>query len=154
LRGSSELSGRGDEHTAQHAAGAQIRKRLVGLLERDAPAGETLGVGLGSGLLVLASWWAAVASGGRSSFTPVAVGFAIAVALALFCALGGAGAPLYPKRANANPVVVVVVNTQRNSGSIARNAFASFNAMFTSPTLTACSHVGRWFESRFRTSSS
>ena len=29
-----------------------------------------------------ASWWAAVASGGRSSFTPVAVGFAIAIALA------------------------------------------------------------------------
>ena len=57
--------------------------RFVGLLESDAPAGETLGVGLASGLLVLASWWAAVASGGRSSFTPVAVGFVIAIALAL-----------------------------------------------------------------------
>jgi len=58
--------------------------RLVGLLESDAPAGETLGVGLASGLLVVASWWAAIASGGRSSFTPVAVGFVIAIALAAF----------------------------------------------------------------------
>jgi len=56
--------------------------RLVGLLPSDAPAGETLGVGLASGLLVLAAWWAAIVSGGRSSFTPVAVGFALAIALA------------------------------------------------------------------------
>ena len=40
-------------------------------------------VGLASGLLVLAAWWAAIASGGRSSFTPVAVGFAIAIGLAV-----------------------------------------------------------------------
>ena len=33
--------------------------------------------------MVLAAWWAALWSGGRSSFTPVAVGFAIALALAL-----------------------------------------------------------------------
>lgn len=57
--------------------------RFVGLLDRNAPAGETLGVGLASGLLVVAAWWAAIASGGRSSFTPVAVGFAIAIALAM-----------------------------------------------------------------------
>ena len=57
-------------------------------------------------------------------------------------------------RANANPVVVVVVSTQCKSGSSARNAFASFNETFTSPTLTACSHVRRWFESRLRTSPS
>ena len=56
--------------------------RFVGLLSADAPAGETLGVGLASGLLVLAAWWAAIASGGRSSFTPVAIGFAIALGLA------------------------------------------------------------------------
>jgi hypothetical protein len=56
--------------------------RWVGLLESDAPAGETLGVGLASGLLVLAAGWAAIASGGRSSFTPVAIGFAIALGLA------------------------------------------------------------------------
>ena len=57
--------------------------RVVGLLESDAPAGETLGVGLASGLIVLAAWWAAIASGGRSSFTPVAIGFGIAIALAM-----------------------------------------------------------------------
>jgi hypothetical protein len=57
--------------------------RFVGLLPSDAPAGETLGVGLASGLVVLAAWWAAIASGGRSSFTPVAVGFVIAIGLAV-----------------------------------------------------------------------
>ena len=57
--------------------------RTVGLLRSDAPAGETLGVGLASGLLVLAAWWAAIWSSGRSSFTPVAVGFAIALGLAV-----------------------------------------------------------------------
>jgi len=56
--------------------------RFVGLLSVDAPAGETLAVGLASGLLVLASWWAAIASGGRSSFTPIALGFAVAIGLA------------------------------------------------------------------------
>jgi hypothetical protein len=65
--------------------------RAVGLLRPDAPAGETLGVGLASGLLVLAAWWAAIWSGGRSSFTPVAVGFAIALGLAL---VGRARRPL------------------------------------------------------------
>jgi hypothetical protein len=57
--------------------------RTVGLLQPDAPAGETLGVGLAAGLMVLAAWWAAIWSGSRSSFTPVAVGFAIAIALAV-----------------------------------------------------------------------
>lgn len=57
--------------------------RTVGLLKSTAPAGETLGVGLASGLLVIAAWWAAIASGGRSSFTPVAVGFALAIAVAV-----------------------------------------------------------------------
>lgn len=55
--------------------------RRVGLLYADAPLGETLGVGLGSGLLVLAALWAAAFSGGRSSFTPVAVAFAVAIAV-------------------------------------------------------------------------
>ena len=55
--------------------------RTVGLLQPNAPAGEVLGVGLASGLMVLAACWAAVWSGGRSSFTPLAVGFAIAIAL-------------------------------------------------------------------------
>jgi hypothetical protein len=57
--------------------------RTVGLLRTDAPAGETIGVGLGSGLIVFAAWWAAIWSGGRSSFTPVAVGFAVAVGLGI-----------------------------------------------------------------------
>jgi hypothetical protein len=56
--------------------------RFVRLLPPDAPAGETLGVGLASGLLVLAACWAAIASTGRSSFTPVAIGFAVAIGLA------------------------------------------------------------------------
>lgn len=57
--------------------------RFVGLLDADAPAGEQLGVGLAAGLLVIAAWWAAIGSGGRSAFTPVAVGFAIALVLAV-----------------------------------------------------------------------
>jgi hypothetical protein len=57
--------------------------RKVGLLSSGAPAGETMAVGLASGLLVLAAWWAAIASGGRSSFTPVAVGFALSIGLAM-----------------------------------------------------------------------
>ena len=35
------------------------------------------------GLMILAALWAAIGSGGRSSFTPVAVGFAVAIALAV-----------------------------------------------------------------------
>jgi hypothetical protein len=57
--------------------------RAVGVLRPEAPAGEYLGVGLASGLIVIACWWAAIWSGGRSSFTPVAVGFAVAIVLAL-----------------------------------------------------------------------
>jgi hypothetical protein len=57
--------------------------RIVGLVAPGAPAGETLGVGLASGLMVLAAWWAAIWSGGRSAFTPVAIGFAVAIVLAV-----------------------------------------------------------------------
>jgi hypothetical protein len=57
--------------------------RLVGLLQPSAPAGETLAVGLAVGLMVWAAWWAAIWSGGRSSFTPVALGFAAAIGLAV-----------------------------------------------------------------------
>jgi hypothetical protein len=53
--------------------------RSVGLLSRDAPAGETLSVGLAFGLMLVAAWWAAIWSAGRSSFTPVAIGFAVAL---------------------------------------------------------------------------
>jgi hypothetical protein len=63
--------------------------RTVGLLQPNAPAGEILGVGLGSGLMVLAAWWAAIWSGGKSSFTPMAVGFVIAIALGLVRSVRG-----------------------------------------------------------------
>lgn len=56
--------------------------RTVGLLDTAAPAGEVVGVGLASGLMVLTAWWAAFSSGGRSSFTPVAIGFIVALVLA------------------------------------------------------------------------
>jgi hypothetical protein len=55
----------------------------VGLPISEAPVGETLGVGLACGLMVVAAWWAAIRSGGQSSFTPVAIGFALAIGLAL-----------------------------------------------------------------------
>ena len=55
--------------------------RSVGILSPDAPAGETIGVGLAVGLLVLSAWIALIGSGGGSAFTPVAVGFLIAVLL-------------------------------------------------------------------------
>jgi hypothetical protein len=55
--------------------------RGVGVLDRDAPDGETLGVGLGVGAILIASAWAAIASGGRSAFTPVAASLAVTIAL-------------------------------------------------------------------------
>ena len=58
--------------------------RRVGLLDRNAPSGETLGVGLGAGLLLFAAWWATVGSAGRSAFTPVAIAFALALVLTRF----------------------------------------------------------------------
>jgi hypothetical protein len=64
------------------AFGVWIARR-IGLLEPDAPTGETLGVGLACGLIVIATWWAAVRSGGRSAFTPVAIGFVVAVAVSM-----------------------------------------------------------------------
>ena len=57
-------------------------------------------------------------------------------------------------RARANPVVVVVVKTQRKSDSSVRKAFASISAMFTSPTLTACSQVDLCFDRQSRNSRS
>lgn len=60
--------------------GTRIARR-VGLLADDALLGEVVGVGLGIGLIVLAATWAAIFSAGMSAYTPVAVGFAIAIAL-------------------------------------------------------------------------
>jgi hypothetical protein len=55
--------------------------RRIGALDPDAPAGETLGVGLGSGLLAVVAIFATWASSGRSSFTPIAVGLVAAAIL-------------------------------------------------------------------------
>ena len=55
--------------------------RIVGLLPADAPVGENIGVGLTSGLMIIAAWWATIWSGGRSSLTIVAVAFVIAIVL-------------------------------------------------------------------------
>jgi hypothetical protein len=57
--------------------------RRVGILGTSAPIGETIGVGLGSGLVLVASIWAAVASGGRSGFTPVAFAFVLSILIAV-----------------------------------------------------------------------
>ena len=55
--------------------------RRVGLLPDDAPHGETLGVGMATGLIIVATIWAALWSGGRSAFTPIAVALAAGVLL-------------------------------------------------------------------------
>ena len=73
--------------------------RFVGLLPRDAPAGETLGVGLAAGLMIVAAGWAAVRSEGRSSFTPVAIGFGLALVMGqLLADIDGRRFPAAPWR--------------------------------------------------------
>jgi hypothetical protein len=57
--------------------------RKLRLLSVTPPVGESLGVGLSFGLVVLASWWAAIASGGRSSLTPIAIAIVAAIAFRL-----------------------------------------------------------------------
>lgn len=94
--------------------------RIVGLLGRGAPAGETLAVGLASGLMILAAWWAAVWSGGRSSFTPVAVGFLVAILLGLRTRIGrprrsraqgqsGSGGTRTPRQHPSRSLIVMLV---------------------------------------------
>jgi hypothetical protein len=56
------------------AASRQLR-----LIAVDAPAGEVIAVSLAVGTLVVTTIWAAVASSGRSAFTPIAVAFAACV---------------------------------------------------------------------------
>jgi hypothetical protein len=77
--------------------------RAIGLLRRNAGVAETLGIGLGLGLTVVAAVWAALRSAGQSSFTPVAVGFLVAIGWAFAArrrATGvdpeGSGAPREP----------------------------------------------------------
>jgi hypothetical protein len=55
--------------------------RSVGVLERDAQAAETVGVGLATALIVVAAIWASLRSGGRSAFTPVAIALAVVIGL-------------------------------------------------------------------------
>lgn len=62
--------------------GAWVARR-IGVLAPDAPPGEVVAVGLGTGLIVFAAIWAAIASGGKSIFTPVALMFVAVAALAL-----------------------------------------------------------------------
>jgi hypothetical protein len=47
--------------------------RWTGVLDDSAPEAEIVGVALAIGLVVIALFWAAIASGGRSAFTPSAV---------------------------------------------------------------------------------
>ena len=57
--------------------------RRTGILGPDSPIGEVIGVALGVGLVVLASVWGALASGGRSAFTPIAVLVGVACLLSM-----------------------------------------------------------------------
>jgi hypothetical protein len=57
--------------------------RAIGLVRRNAGIAETLGVGLGLGLTLIAAVWAALRSAGQSSFTPAAVGFVVAIGWSL-----------------------------------------------------------------------
>ena len=54
--------------------------RRAGLLRAHASAAEIMGVSLASGLLVIASMWAAFRSTGQSAFLPVAIAFAAGIA--------------------------------------------------------------------------
>jgi hypothetical protein len=78
--------------------------RVVGLVDVDAPVGEVLGVGLGVGLVVLSTWWAALWSGGRSAFTPVAVSFVVAILA------GWVGPRLVPAGTSLGPYLVAVAD--------------------------------------------
>jgi hypothetical protein len=56
--------------------------RRMDLFPRDATVVERTGISLSLGSMILISWYAALASGGGSSFTPVAISFAVIVGLA------------------------------------------------------------------------
>ena len=56
--------------------------RLIGVLDDESPDAETVGVAVAIGLVVIAAVWAALASRGRSSFTPPAVVLAASLAWA------------------------------------------------------------------------
>jgi hypothetical protein len=55
--------------------------RLIGVLDDSAPEAEIVGVALAIGLVMIALFWAAIASGGRSAFTPPAIALAACLPL-------------------------------------------------------------------------
>jgi hypothetical protein len=57
--------------------------RRVGLLSRTDAIGETIGVGLAVGLVLITELWSVIASRGQSAFTPTAVVLAVASAIAI-----------------------------------------------------------------------
>jgi hypothetical protein len=56
--------------------------RRMDLFPEDATLVERAGIALSLGSMILVGWYAALSSGGRSSFTPVAIAFAAVVVLA------------------------------------------------------------------------
>src|SRR5438874_2070663 len=60
---------------------AQDRLDGLNLVVGESPAAETIGVGLGTGLIALTSMWAAAASRGQSSYTAVGILFAVLTGL-------------------------------------------------------------------------
>ena len=78
--------------------------RLVGLPRPGAPMSEVLGVGLSIGLVIAVAWWAAIRSGGSSTFAPVAIGFAVAALAAVVRrSRRGVGADAPAKRQHPEP---------------------------------------------------
>lgn len=83
--------------------------RRFGVLRIGAPAGETIGVGLGSGVLVVSTIWAVIWSGGRSSFTPVAIALAIAIAMTFW-----RPSAWRPNAPSSSDLVVIAKNSTRH----------------------------------------
>lgn len=100
--------------------------RRVGVLAMDAPPGEVLAVGLATGLVVVAAIWAAVASGGQSVFTPVAMMFVVVAVLSVLPSQAPEiDRPAAPPVRRTLPTLVLI-------GASARRMFpaAAFGASF------------------------
>lgn len=82
-------------------SGAWIAQR-VGLLAASAPIGEVTGIGLSVGLVSLAAVWGAIASGGRSAFTPIALGIVAAVGISFRSSMASDHRGLRDKGPEAN----------------------------------------------------
>ncbi len=81
--------------------------RQMGLLDVGIPTVENLAVGLAIGLIIVTSFWATIRSGGRSSFTPIAVGLVVSFGLAFARRrrrlMAGPGASPLPPAAEPTP---------------------------------------------------